>query len=350
MDNIFITKLHIEKVRHLENMEIMLSDTERKHLILTGKNGSGKTSLLIALTSNIARGQMTISMIASKYISDHHFFEKALDVSISYSKNITEDYNGIKDLVFVYIPARRNEFTLPQSMETIEIDDKTMITRNASKDFLKYILSLDYQLYGANIDNNTETEINIRNWFDNFKEALRSIYSTPELELKRDTKNFAFIIEMPGHNPFALNEMSDGYAAFLNIYMELLMRFETDGVIVDYNRPAIVIIDEIEAHLHVELQKRILPFLTKMFPNVQFIVSTHSPFVISSSADAVVYDLEHKKYLENPNVYSYEAIVEAYLDAGQYSEDMKNIFARYRELYNKELSDSETMEFQQLIS
>lgn len=40
MQDVFITKIHIEKVRHLENADIMLSDTERKHLILTGKNGS----------------------------------------------------------------------------------------------------------------------------------------------------------------------------------------------------------------------------------------------------------------------------------------------------------------------
>ena len=46
MKNIFIHKIDINKVRHLRNIEITLSDSKRKHLILTGKNGSGKTSLL----------------------------------------------------------------------------------------------------------------------------------------------------------------------------------------------------------------------------------------------------------------------------------------------------------------
>ena len=46
MEEIFVTKVRINKVLHLENLEIPLSDTERKHLILTGKNGSGKTSVL----------------------------------------------------------------------------------------------------------------------------------------------------------------------------------------------------------------------------------------------------------------------------------------------------------------
>ena len=44
MENIFLTKLDIKCVRHLHGIEILLSDTVRKHLILTGKNGSGKTS------------------------------------------------------------------------------------------------------------------------------------------------------------------------------------------------------------------------------------------------------------------------------------------------------------------
>jgi len=46
MEDIFITNLDIRKVRHLKNLCIPLSADERKHLILTGKNGSGKTSVL----------------------------------------------------------------------------------------------------------------------------------------------------------------------------------------------------------------------------------------------------------------------------------------------------------------
>jgi MoxR-like ATPase len=53
MQEIFITKIEIEQVRHLTNLVILLSDAERKHLILTGKNGSGKTSVLEALRTHI---------------------------------------------------------------------------------------------------------------------------------------------------------------------------------------------------------------------------------------------------------------------------------------------------------
>ena len=42
------------------------------------------------------------------------------------------------------------------------------------------------------------------------------------------------------------------------------------------------------------LQKNILPILTELFPNIQFIVSTHSPFILNSISNVVIYDLENK--------------------------------------------------------
>lgn len=53
MEPTFLTAIHIHKVRHLTDIDIPLSSDVRKNLILTGKNGSGKTSVLDALSGNI---------------------------------------------------------------------------------------------------------------------------------------------------------------------------------------------------------------------------------------------------------------------------------------------------------
>lgn len=45
-------------------------------------------------------------------------------------------------------------------------------------------------------------------------------------------------------------------------------------------------------HLHIAWQKKILLFLIRVFSNLQFIVATHFPFVVSSIESAVIYDLE----------------------------------------------------------
>jgi len=320
MSNTFITKIHIGKVRHLHKIEIGLSDANCTHLVLTGKNGSGKTSLLEAIRDKVIYEQSGIKPDGTRILRPSTL--KNPDIEINCSREI----ENFSNYVFAFISARRTETILPKSIEVVEIPDKAKISRNVSRQFLKYILNLDYRLYGAKSDANDKLEAKLEKWFDDFLTALRNIYSCPELKIQRDTKNLSFKVNMPGREPFALHEMSDGYAAVLEILMELLMRFDDAEAVVEYNKSAIVLIDEIEAHLHVELQKRILPFLTHMFPNVQFIVSTHSPFVINSLENAVVYDLEKRERLEKPNIYSYEAVVEGYLDVGQYSNEVKQKF------------------------
>ena len=60
-----------------------------------------------------------------------------------------------------------------------------------------------------------------------------------------------------------------------------------------------VLIDEIETHLHPNWQRKILPALTKTFPNIQFIVTTHSPQVVSSLDKESVFILEDFKLVQN---------------------------------------------------
>ena len=54
MEDNFITKIVVDNSRNVENLEIQLSDDHRQHLILTGKNGSGKTSLLLELNKYLS--------------------------------------------------------------------------------------------------------------------------------------------------------------------------------------------------------------------------------------------------------------------------------------------------------
>jgi predicted ATPase len=366
MQELFITNIYIGKVRHLGNIDIKLSDSERKHLILTGKNGSGKTSLLEAMKDSIFLRQHQDSGNADEI--DRQFL--AADSSrieairkTSDNLRITFSMNdfGFMNEIFVFVSAERNKIEVPTSITPVETGGKSVVTRNASRDFLKYILNLDYQLYGAKTEKNAEMEANITGWFNNFENALRDIYDCQELQLQRDTKNLAFQIAIPGREPFGLHEMADGYKAFFDILMELLMRMETADGVVNYEQSVIVFIDELETHLHVELQKRALPFLTKMFPKAQFIVTTHSPFIISSIDNAVVFDLEKAAELQalgedvtgarldssdSPlTSYSYEDIIEGYYDINGYSAIFEHEFGRYKELCLKGgLSDAENRE------
>jgi predicted ATP-dependent endonuclease of OLD family len=118
----------------------------------------------------------------------------------------------------------------------------------------------------------------------------------------------------------------------------------------EYLKQGIVIIDEIETHLHLELQRLILPMLTKIFPNIQFIVTTHSPFILNSLTNAVAYDLEKREKLEDLTEYSYEALSEGYFGVKSESSYVEIRFNKFKELATKEtLTVGEKAELLELI-
>ena len=79
--------------------------------------------------------------------------------------------------------------------------------------------------------------------------------------------------------------MSDGYRGTLSLFADIAYRMAMlnpalgDRVL---ETPGVVMIDEIDLHLHPRWQARILEDLVRIFPNVQFIVTTHSPVVVAS--------------------------------------------------------------------
>ena len=77
--------------------------------------------------------------------------------------------------------------------------------------------------------------------------------------------------------------ISSGEAAMLCLFGEILHQADKIGKLLDVT--GIVLIDEVDKHLHIKLQKEILPKLFALFPNIQFIVSSHSPFLNMGLAD-----------------------------------------------------------------
>lgn len=83
-----------------------------------------------------------------------------------------------------------------------------------------------------------------------------------------------------------LSQMSAGYKGALSLIADIAYRMAILNPQLSYNilteTDGVVLIDEIDLHLHPQWQKRILSDLTKIFPKVQFIVSTHAPAIINS--------------------------------------------------------------------
>lgn len=92
----------------------------------------------------------------------------------------------------------------------------------------------------------------------------------------------------------AVDQLSDGEKCILAMVGDLARRLAlaNPGLSNPLEGTGIVLIDEIELHLHPQWQRGIVPSFTRAFPNCQFIVTTHSPLVISDIPTNGIYSLE----------------------------------------------------------
>jgi predicted ATP-binding protein involved in virulence len=321
----FITKIKVNESRRVCDLEISLCDHERQHLFITGKNGSGKTSLLIEINKFLSQ------IVDSNY-------QNFGGVEIAFSKSdleIHDRYQKGEFLLAHFEANRHTKLNVPQGIKKVELKQRYGLQVEANSNFIQYIVNLKADRSFARDEGEEDNAKKIDEWFDRLEKQLKSIFDEPSLKLKFDRKLYNFNISMDRCEPFDFNTLSDGYSAIISIVSELLLRMEAHHV-KSYDLEGVVLIDEIETHLHVDLQKRIMPFLISFFPKIQFIVTTHSPFVLSSVSNATVCDLENKTVITDLSAYSYDALLESYFMTDKYSEIIKNKMAEYDRLSSKE--------------
>jgi predicted ATPase len=108
-------------------------------------------------------------------------------------------------------------------------------------------------------------------------------------------------IEVVGHwGRAALGSLGDGYQSIITCVLDLLAWKMLSGRSLDPKKMSgIVLIDEVEQHLHPRWQLTIMNHLQKAFPKMQFIATTHSPLVVSGCEQCAVHALDrgaHKVY------------------------------------------------------
>ncbi len=96
--------------------------------------------------------------------------------------------------------------------------------------------------------------------------------------------------------PFGV--LPDGLKSILSWLADLIMRLdripwaETRPIT---EQPFVLLLDEVDVHLHPAWQRKILPVTQRLFPNAQIFATTHSPFVVSSLTTGWIYRLEQDK-------------------------------------------------------
>ena len=157
--------------------------------------------------------------------------------------------------------------------------------------------------------------------FDGTNEAfinsiILAIPAIKQVHIDHKNKELTAQIQMTGDEKpkwLTYDMMSDGFKAMINIVAEISYRcIQLNGFLGDKavkETPGIVLIDELDLYLHPHWQQHILADLQNAFPKLQFIVSTHSPFIVQSVESRNVITLDGYKGDSNPNMRSIEDIV-----------------------------------------
>ena len=363
--NIFLKSIHINKLFHLSGIDINVCEAGKmKHLLITGPNGTGKTLLLRAIVDYLEEIAKDSNLNFLNYEGNLKYEKRCLasaktteekvkhQKSVEYWSNEVENLSGkvslslnevellpkaVSDKRFLlayYGDQRRSEFMEVKNPEKPNLEYRD-IKVNKVGEFIKFLVDLKVQRALAEGENAKEYAHEIDEWFGAFQNILRRLFEDDELNLEFDFKTYAFYIHSYGKK-FKFTELSAGYSAALDIIVDLILKMQgKDKLNRVFNTPGIVMIDEIETHLHLKMQREILPLLTTLFPNIQLIVTTHSPFVLNSLNNAVAYDLLRHEEISDLTDYSYDALAEGYFGVELASGKLLESVARFEELSQK---------------
>lgn len=185
-----------------------------------------------------------------------------------------------------------------------------------------------------------------------FIEALsNAIPAMTDVEIDSKNNELFAKISVTGEAPEfqTFDNMSDGFKAVISIVAEIAYRcIELNGFLgkeAIRKTPGIVMIDEVDLYLHPRWQRHILADLQKAFPMIQFLVSSHSPYIIQSVENKNIITLDGKKGVTDANMRSIEEISLTEMDMetrrSAKFEDMVEAAEEYYQLVKKGEADGE---------
>ncbi|MCG8417358.1 MAG: AAA family ATPase [Proteobacteria bacterium] len=283
----YLQRLHVHEHYKLPDFSIDLDSSDGQsvvHLILTGPNGAGKTTIVERLAFEVAAQQEPDEAVMGGR-------ERGFRVLTDWTAgDVAAEYRA-GSFVAAYLAAGRLlDSSQPSGPTNLQLRNE-IATRGVAVAFLQYLVNQQVQARLAQHDAPEEAQ-RILAWFDEFEAGFAELMGIAGLKHEFLRKTFDMQFREPGGVAYNFQQLAAGASSILRILAELILRTDAAGVPRDSDElSGVVIIDEPDGHLHPALQERILPFLTRLFPNLQFVVATHSPAIICSVENAVVVDL-----------------------------------------------------------
>ncbi len=140
----------------------------------------------------------------------------------------------------------------------------------------------------------------IKTFYNNLNDVkFDNLKGNRQKSVKIFEKTNAWIELTKDNEILRLDQLSSGELTLIMLITDmtrrLLLMTEEPNIEKIQQSQGIVLIDEIELHLHPKWQRNIVPALTKTFPNIQFIITTHSPQVLSYVPNGSAFSIENGK-------------------------------------------------------
>jgi predicted ATP-binding protein involved in virulence len=299
----YVASLEIEHVKCFKEKQILKFTDENNRpyrwTVILGDNGTGKTTVLRSILMTVegyynhSRKQylelLTInenSKLTIKYLGN----ESNDTDSIAFKNNgksldliVKEEAGGVifSEPYYGY-GANRVGAKGTTSFYNREFDTGNLIDEDEKLiDVERYFLDADHF-------NKTKKTIKSQSDFDILKQMLLSVLpEIKDIRIVTIERNTRLEFQTP-YGWVKFNDMSLGYrtitAWMVDLAVKMINQYPNSKKPLE--QPAVVMVDEIDLHMHPHWQQKIISYLTEKFPRTQFIVTAHSPLIVQSATDA----------------------------------------------------------------
>jgi energy-coupling factor transporter ATP-binding protein EcfA2 len=282
--------INIENFQGVQNTSVNDLRADARWIFITGENGYGKTTILQA----IALGASNDPGL-EKYLDDKSRIslelssrnEKAFPIRTKGALNIGETFD-YGQYVIGYGPARLN--VQSKSSENFEARGNIAVLSLFENDTL--LKNINYELFATNfVDQSAFVEL---------QEIIQSVTENRVSEIIVDKRQVLFSETLSNGEKLQalpLNKLAAGFRSIINIVIDIYLRMKKVHFGIPFREfYGIVLIDEIENHLHPILQKELPLALSRVFPKIQFIISTHSPIpLLAAERNSIILKVNRNK-------------------------------------------------------
>nr|WP_294861595.1 AAA family ATPase [uncultured Fluviicola sp.] len=295
----YINSFRIQNFGPILNMDVTNISEDNRWIFITGANGSGKTFLLKALATLLGHGAIPQEYIRYNVLP---ILEANLLGSKGELKNVYRVGNDLESKYakrsilrgFAAYGIYRTVIKSPHSTSRKHHE----LTKNGFLDSIMSDQIIPLIDFNKTIEEWTINETNLFqfNHREDFfvKALLKTVPGLIDIHFRKVGNRFKseFYLRFEDGPVVTVlyDQLSSGSKSILSFVADIIVRFYKQQP--EANDPSefkgIVIVDEIDLHLHPQGQKDLILALTEIFPNIQFIVSTHSPIpLLAAPANSV---------------------------------------------------------------